>query len=363
MNSSLELLIQPHLRNFSAYSSARSSIHPAESIFMDANENPLIENIPFYHKGIERYPDPLQQDIRVHLANIYGLNPNQIFISNGSDEIIDLLLRLFCSSGRDSVMLLPPTYGMYAIAARIQNIHCIEIPLLPPDSAFPFQPDTEAIIQTAQKEQCKILFLCSPNNPTGNILNKDSIKRILKALSHTIIVIDEAYAEFSTQQNWIKELEEWPNLLLMRTFSKAWGMAGARMGYAIANPLIISYLQRIKPPYNCSMLNQQAIAQRLEHGIEWMNAALQVIRQEKERITAFIRNSGFAAYPSEANFVLCDFGIQAPKLYQFMKENGIILRSRFTDLYCSNCLRISIGNPAENTAFLQLLEAFLSGAN
>ncbi|WP_192820834.1 histidinol-phosphate transaminase [Rufibacter sp. LB8] len=346
---SIETILRPHLLSLKPYSSARDEFEGEASVYLDANENNLgsLAGGDVYN----RYPDPYQKTIKEKLARLKGLQPDQIFIGNGSDEAIDLLVRLVCEPGQDEVLLLPPTYGMYEVSANIHNIGIQRVPL---DAQF--QPHFEAISQK-QTERTKILFLCSPNNPTGNILEPATVERLIKGFKG-IVVVDEAYIDFTQTPSWSTRLAEFPNLVVLQTLSKAWGMAGLRLGMAFASPEIIGYLNKIKPPYNINAVTQELVTAALDKTTQ-LQEMLQVITSERQRVMAAFESLALIEkiYPSDANFVL----VQVPNanaLYAYLLERGVVVRNRSSQPGCANCLRITIGTPSENDHLLDSLRAF-----
>ncbi|WP_210488973.1 histidinol-phosphate transaminase [Rufibacter aurantiacus] len=346
---SIDNLIRPHLKSLKPYSSARDEFEGEASVYLDANEN----NLGSLAGGVDynRYPDPYQKTIKEKLSKLKGVRPEQIFIGNGSDEAIDLLMRLVCEPGRDEVLLLPPTYGMYEVSANIHNIGILRVPL-----NEHFQPVFEKIAEK-QTERTKILFLCSPNNPTGNILEPATIEKLIRSFKG-LVVVDEAYIDFTNSPSWITRLDEFPNLMVMQTLSKAWGMAGLRLGMAFASPEIISYLNKIKPPYNINVVTQELVSAALDKTAQ-LEDMLQVILQERTRLMEAFAELPLIekVYPSDANFVL----VQVPnanELYVYLLERGVVVRNRSTQPGCANCLRITIGTPAENDNLLESLNAY-----
>ncbi|MFB9862094.1 histidinol-phosphate transaminase [Rufibacter immobilis] len=343
----IENFIRPHLKSLKPYSSARDEFEGEASVYLDANEN----NLGSLAGGVDynRYPDPYQKTIKEKLSKLKDVRPEQIFIGNGSDEAIDLLVRLVCEPGRDEVLLLPPTYGMYEVSANIHNVGIQRVPL---DERF--QPVFEKIA-AKQTERTKILFLCSPNNPTGNILDPAAVEQLIRSFNG-LVVVDEAYIDFTDEPSWSTRLDEFPNLMVLQTLSKAWGMAGLRLGMAFASPEIIGYLNKIKPPYNINVVTQELVSAALDKTAQ-LQDMLQVTIQERARLV-----DAFAAlplvekvYPSDANFVL----VQVPnanELYGYLLERGVVVRNRSTQPGCANCLRITVGTPAENDNLLEALQ-------
>lgn len=336
-------LICPHLLNLSPYQSARSEFKGQAEVFLDANEAP---------EGIyNRYPDPLQQGVKAQLAHIHQVDPAQIFVGNGSDEAIDLLLRLFCQAGKDAIITLPPTYGMYKVSAAINNVQLVEIPLLEG-----FQPDVEAIL-AAQNEQTKLLFICSPNNPTGNLMQQEALEQLL-AQFKGIVVVDEAYIQFAPVASNTTLLKQYPNLVVLQTLSKAWGLAGLRLGMAFAQPELIQWLTAIKPPYNVNVATQQLALEALQQ-VDKVQERVQQIVQEREQLQKALAQLPFVQqiYPSDANFLLVQ--VTAPdELYQYLIEQGIVVRNRSRVLQCEGCLRFTVGSSKENQQLLQALTTY-----
>lgn len=330
----LDRLVRPNILNLQAYASARSEFKGEADIFLDANENS-------FDTGFNRYPDPMQWALKHKIAEIKNYPAEKIFLGNGSDEAIDLLIRIFCEPGKDHIITLPPTYGMYKVCADISNVSLVEVPL-----NAGFQPQVERIMALANA-QSKLLFICSPNNPTGNDISLDSIKKILTHFPG-IVVIDEAYIDFSEQASCIKLLDEFENLVILQTFSKAWGLAGIRLGMAFAGESIIELFNKVKPPYNINLLTQDTVYMALDEKDEketWVTDIL----AEKERLIAALQNLNCVRfiYPSDANFLLTK--VSAPKaIYQHLINNGIVVRDRSTVLLCDDCLRITVGGMDEN---------------
>ncbi|ALJ00617.1 histidinol-phosphate transaminase [Rufibacter tibetensis] len=346
---SIDNFIRPHLKSLKPYSSARDEFEGEASVYLDANEN----NLGSLAGGVDynRYPDPYQKTIKEKLSKLKGIRPEQIFIGNGSDEAIDLLMRLVCEPGRNEVLLLPPTYGMYEVSANIHNVGIQRVPL---DEHF--QPVFEKIAEK-QTESTKILFLCSPNNPTGNILEPATVEKLIRSFNG-LVVVDEAYIDFTDIPSWSTRLDEFPNLLVMQTLSKAWGMAGLRLGMAFASPEIIGYLNKIKPPYNINVVTQELVSAALDKTAQ-LQDMLQVIIKERTRLVEAFEALPLIekVYPSDANFVLVQVH-NANELYAYLLERGVVVRNRSTQPGCANCLRITIGTPAENDNLLESLNAY-----
>ena len=327
-------LVRENIRNLTPYSSARDEYTGSKALFLDANENPFGD--------YNRYPDPHQVALKKKISEIKNLPAENIFIGNGSDEVIDLSLRIFCKPGEAKIMLCPPTYGMYAVSAETNDIGIIEVPL-----KKNFQLDIEAILMKA--EEAKMIFLCSPNNPTGNRLA--DVERILQDFQG-IVFLDEAYSDFSI--SGISWLKKYPNLIISQTLSKAWGMAALRLGLAFSSPEIISYFNRIKPPYNVSSLNQQKALEilQIQDKFEYNKA---LILSEREKLKQELGGLTIVEkiYPSDANFILIKCK-NAGEVYQKLIENGIVIRNRSSQI--ENGLRITVGTPTENQRLIQVLQ-------
>ena len=338
----LEKLVRPNILKLKPYSSARDEYKgKVANVFLDANENPF--NNPF-----GRYPDPLQWQLKERIAEIKSVNVDQIFLGNGSDEAIDVLFRIFCCPGTDNVVAIEPTYGMYAVCADTNDIEYRPV-LLNDD----FQPNTEALFK-AIDNNTKLLFLCSPNNPTGNDLNRETVENII-ANFDGIVVVDEAYIDFSDNRTMLEQLESYPNVVVLQTFSKAWGLAGIRLGMAFASPEIISYMNKVKYPYNVNILTQTAA---LEHLADYDKITKWIDTLLEERTKLMERFSKLAIcekiYPSNANFFLAKV-TDAVKIYNYLVDNGIIVRNRSHISLCGNSLRITIGTPEENNTLIESL--------
>ena len=335
-------LVRPNILSLTPYSSARSEFKGQADIFLDANENP-------FENGLNRYPDPLQKALKARISELKGVAADQIFLGNGSDEAIDLLVRIFCEPGKDSILILPPTYGMYQVAADIAGVAVREVSLTPD-----FQPDVAAI-HAAADSGTKILFLCSPNNPTGNDMHPEAIRQ-LAASFPGIVVVDEAYIDFSSQPSAIALLEDFPNLVVLQTFSKAWGMAGIRLGMAFASRAITDLFNKVKPPYNINQLTQEKALEALRDTSHKEEMVKQIL-SERTRLVAALHELPLVGrvYPSDANFVLVRVA-DPNALYRYLVERGIIVRNRHTVHLCAGSLRITIGTPEENQALLTALK-------
>lgn len=328
------------------YSSARDEFKDfnQEMIFLDANENP-------YESGVNRYPDPQQRTLKSVLASQKGVLAEQILLGNGSDEVLDLLFRAFCQPRVDNVITLPPTYGMYNVLAGINNVENREV-LLTSD----FELDITEILKH-QNEHSKLLFICSPNNPTGNVFNTIAISELLENFNG-LVVIDEAYIDFAESASWITKLSEYPNLVVTQTLSKAYGMAGIRLGICFASAEIISILNKIKPPYNVNELTQQRALSCLEN-IPKIKSEINTIIREKESLSKVVLQLKFVkkVYPSEANFLLVKVD-NASKRYEQLLAKGIVTRNRSSQPLCENTLRFTVGTPKENKTLITTLKSF-----
>lgn len=348
MSFSIEKLLRPHILGIKPYSSARDEYSGKDGVFLDANENPYgsLTGEPF-----NRYPDPYQLEIKEKLSFIKGVRPTQIFLGNGSDEAIDLLMRAFCIPGKDNIILLPPTYGMYEVSASINDIEIKKVSLT---ENYQLRP-TEVL--AAVDSHTKIIFICSPNNPSGNKMKRQDIRAILEGFEG-LVVVDEAYIDFSDEPSFTEELLEFPNLLVMQTFSKAWGMANLRIGMAFASEEIIRVLNLIKPPYNISGLTQQKVIESLEQA-DKIQEVVQTVLKEKDRLSKALEKLPFIShiYPSNANFILVKM-TGAKKVYDHLINDLIIVRDRSKVVLCEDCLRISVGTREENEALIRELENY-----
>lgn len=345
MTFDLQSLVRKNIRNLKPYSSARSEFEGSADVFLDANENAFGSPAGF---GLNRYPDPLQQMLKGRIASMRGVLPSQIFVGNGSDEAIDLLFRIFCEPGKDDVITCPPTYGMYRVSADINDIAVLEVRL-----TDDFQLDIPAIL-TGISDATKLIFICSPNNPTGNLMDRESILMIARQ-SNGIVIVDEAYIDFADEPSMLAELSELPNLVVLQTFSKAWGMAGVRVGLAFASSEIIDLMSRVKPPYNVSGLAQQAVINALDSKAtvsSWIDAArLERLRLESSLIDLDIVKR---VYTSDANFLLVEVD-GANAVYKYLIDEKIVVRNRNNVELCEGCLRITVGTPDENERLLAAL--------
>ena len=338
------MLVRENIRKLKPYSSAREEYTGAEAVFLDANENPF--NTP-----LNRYPDPLQKKLKKVISGIKNVNDQQIFLGNGSDEAIDLIIRVFCNPGTDNIIGVDPSYGMYEVCAAINDVEYRKV-LLTKD----FQPDVDAIISSVDANS-KILFLCSPNNPTGNLFDKNSVLGLIEKFPG-IVVIDEAYIDFAVGGGFSGYLDQYNNMVVLQTFSKAWGLAGIRLGMAFASPVIIKYMNHVKYPYNVNMLTQQKAMEELEmqnRKDEWVN---EIIGQRKILMERFSRLPFVEkVFPSDANFFLAK--VSDPLgVYRFLVERKIIIRDRSRVSLCEGCLRITVGTPLENKQLLETIIEF-----
>lgn len=340
-------LVRPHLREFRPYSSARiESSRPG--ILLDANELTSGSPVMMGTVPLNRYPDPLQRTLRERIARYLGVAPDMIFAGVGSDEVIDLLIRLFCRPGEESVAILEPTYGVYRVAANLNDVRVIGIEL---DERF--QPDPAAVLGAVRPET-KMIFCCSPNNPTGNILDRSRLETLCRDFGG-LVVVDEAYVEFSSRPEAVLPLlRKYRNLIILRTFSKAWGLAGIRLGYCAADPAVVSYLHRIKAPYNLNSASA-ALAQEAMALTDFLPLTVQAIAGERARVAGVLggRPCVVHVYPSEANFLLVEFR-ESQRVYDLLCSRGIIVRRR-AEPRLKDCLRITIGTPAENDLLLSIL--------
>jgi len=350
MEFNLDSLVRENIKKMTAYSSARHEFTGEASVFLDANENafgsPLSDNF-------NRYPDPLQMEVKEKLSKIKGVPSQNIFLGNGSDEAIDLLHRIFCEPGRDNAIIFPPTYGMYEVCAEMNDVKVKKVNL-----TKEYQLDIEAIEQ-AIDPFTKLIFICSPNNPTGNSINRNDVEIILNNFDG-IVVIDEAYINYSKQKSFITELPEYPNLVVMQTLSKAWGLAGLRLGMAFASKPIIDLMNKVKYPYNINTATQLLALEALDN-IDWVNEHIATTVIERERLKNELLGLSFteAVYPSDANFLLAKMK-NARKIYEQLCKKGIIVRDRSKLVLCDDCLRITIGTPEENIQIIEELSKYKS---
>ncbi|MGQ1890727.1 histidinol-phosphate transaminase [Thermophagus sp. OGC60D27] len=339
----LEQLLRPNIRHLKPYSSARDEYSGEAAVFLDANENPF--NAPY-----NRYPDPYQRELKKHIARIKGVSSKKIFLGNGSDEAIDIVLRAFCEPGIDNIVSIVPTYGMYQVAADINNIE-VRKALLTPD----FQLDPKAILNQVD-EHTKVIFLCSPNNPTGNCFREAHILEVLESFDG-MVVLDEAYIDFAAEKSWLPRLNVWPNLVILQTFSKAWGMAGIRLGMAFADEAIINTFSKIKYPYNINLLTQKKALEFLEKNQDTMQTWVNELLEEKKKLIEALKAIPFVQkiFPSDANFLLIKTE-NPQKIYNFLVDKKIIIRDRSSVALCEGCLRVTVGAPEENQLLIEALK-------
>ena len=337
-------LVRENIKNITPYSSARDEFTDfnTEMVFLDANENPFETNV-------NRYPDPQQQSVKQLLSEQKNISTENILLGNGSDEVLDLLFRAFCEPNKDNIITLPPTYGMYNVLANINAITTKEV-ILTSD----FQPAVVQILAAADANS-KLLFLCSPNNPTGNSFNAFEVENLLNSFEG-IVVIDEAYIDFSEQKSWLDRLNEFPNLVITQTLSKAYGMAGIRLGVCHASAEIISVLNSIKPPYNVNQLTQLRAIERL-NDLEKVRSEIELIKSERQNLIKQLDQVKFVKriYPTDANFVLIKVD-DANKRYDQLIAKGIVIRNRTKQVLCDNCLRLTIGTSEENKRLVETLK-------
>ncbi len=341
----LKELTRPNIWALKPYSSARDEYNgAAASVFLDANENPY--NLPH-----NRYPDPLQRDLKAELTRIKQVKAENIFLGNGSDEAIDLVFRAFCEPGVDNVVAIDPTYGMYKVCADVNNVEYRKVLL---DDAFQFTADA---LLAATDEHTKLIFLCSPNNPTGNDLLRSEIEKTLATFSG-LVIIDEAYNDFSSAPSFLQQLDKYPNLVVFQTFSKAWGCAAIRLGMAFASAEIISIFNKIKYPYNVNQLTQQQALSMLQRYDEIEGWVKELIAERGRLMDAFSTLTCVKEiFPSDANFFLARV-TDAGAIYNYLVAKGIIVRNRSSISLCGNCLRVTVGTPAENKTLLDALQAY-----
>ena len=348
MDFDIASLLRENIKKLVPYSSARDEFKGEASVFLDANENAFGSPLPTQYN---RYPDPLQWKLKERIAEIKGVPAPHIFIGNGSDEAIDIVFRAFCNPGVDNVVICPPTYGMYEVSANINDVEIRKVPLTPD-----FQLNMDGI-EDAVNEQTKIIFICSPNNPTGNAIDRTEIEVLLNNFKG-IVVIDEAYINFSRHKSFIQELTEYPNLVVMQTLSKAWGLAALRVGMAFSSTPIIDVMNKVKPPYNVNEASQQLALQALGN-VNQVNEWIRETVQERERLARAFRElpTVTQVYPSDANFLLVR--TTDPRgIYTHLTERGIIVRDRSKVQLCEGCLRITVGTPEENKELLEAMRAF-----
>jgi len=337
--NNLEKLVRPNILSLKPYSSARDEFKGSEGVFLDANENP--------YGTLNRYPDSYQRELKDKLSAYNNVPAKNIFIGNGSDEIMDLIIRVFCNPSVDKALTFTPTFGMYQVVADINNIELIKLPL-----NCDFQINTHDLNPLLNDDNLKLIFICSPNNPTGNCFNDDDVEFILKNFKG-IVIVDEAYIDFSSKTSWLKTLETYPNLIVTQTFSKAWALASARVGIAYASEDLVQLLNKVKMPYSISKLNQQAAINALDNQSDFKKNIKIILKEKKQLIQKLNQlNSVKKIYPSDANFLLVEFD-DANKIYQDLVSQKIITRNRHK--LVNNAIRITVGTPEENQQLLGAL--------
>jgi len=337
----LNEIVRENVKKLIPYSSARDDFKGKTGIFMDANENP--------YGNLNRYPDPYQRDLKTVIAKVKGIEEEKIFLGNGSDEIIDLCFRVFCNPGVDKALTFTPTYGMYEVSASVNDIEVVKIPL-----NNSFQIDLNKTEKWLSDKRVKLLFICSPNNPTANAMNYHDVEFIIIKFNG-IVVIDEAYIDFSEKPSFIKLVDKYPNLILMQTFSKAFGLAAVRVGMAFSNPEIVKYFNKLKPPYNISTINQKAVLHKLSQ-IEQCKRQVLRIKKERDRLLIILSRMNIIekVYPSDANFLLAKVK-NAEYIYNELVNRNIIIRNR--SKMVDNCVRITIGKKSENDRLINALKS------
>lgn len=340
----LNKLLRKNILGMNPYSSARDEYKDIQNdmVFLDANENP-------FDSALNRYPDPQQTDLKTLISKQKNVAANQILLGNGSDEVLDLIFRAFCEPNIDSIITLPPTYGMYDVLANLNAVENLQVPL-----SSDFQLEVDAILATI-KAQTKLLFICSPNNPSGNTVDRIAIERLLNGFQG-LVVIDEAYIDFTEESSWIQSLNAYPNLIVTQTLSKAYGLAGIRLGICYASEEIIAVLNKIKPSYNTNTLTQDAAMKALQNK-DIVSDQITTVLKERSRLMKAFKTYVFIKkiHPSEANFILIKVD-DANKRYDELIKKGIVVRNRSSQLNCKNCLRITVGTPSENAQLLTLLK-------
>ncbi len=336
----LSRLVRQNVLKLTPYSCARDEFSGKDGIFLDANENPFGK--------LNRYPDPYQRELKAAIARLKNTETDRIFLGNGSDEIIDLSFRIFCNPGKDKVMLFPPTYGMYSVSAEINDVEVIAVPL---DDEFMINmTDVRPLLKN---EDIKLIFICSPNNPTANSARQADVEYILNNFNG-IVIIDEAYIDFSEKQSLRALTEKYDNIVVMQTFSKAWGLAAARVGMAFSTPAVLSYYNKMKPPYNISSINQEAVLSALMNHDKFQ-PVINIIKNEKRRLISSLQmlDNVEKVYPSDANFLLVEVK-NATETYTKLIDRNIVVRNRTA--LVKNCLRITVGKKTENDALLKALK-------
>ncbi|HTF29009.1 MAG TPA: histidinol-phosphate transaminase [Flavitalea sp.] len=350
MSFDLNLILRENIKKLVPYSSARDEFSGEASVYLDANENSYGSPLTRWYN---RYPDPLQRKVKSKLSQVKAVPAENIFLGNGSDECIDILFRAFCEPGKDNVIICPPTYGMYEVSASINDVQVKKVPLKPD-----FQLNLPAI-EEAVDDHTKMIFLCSPNNPTGNAINREDIEIILNNY-FGLVVLDEAYINFSRFRSFSQELNEYPNLVILQTLSKAWGLAALRVGMAFTSSAIIEVMNRIKPPYNISQASQELVLKSLDE-VEQVNHMIQEIVSQRDELKKILENiDGIqTVYPSDANFLLVKVRNARP-LYEYLLTKGIVVRDRSHISLCEGCLRITVGTVPENKTLVTEIKSFMA---
>lgn len=339
----LESIVRKNIFNLKPYSCARDEFKGEASAYLDANESP-------YNRSYNRYPDPLQEHLKERVSQIKKINPSRIMLGNGSDEAIDLVFRIFCEPAEDNVVAIEPTYGMYKVCADVNNVEYRKVLL---DENF--QMDAGQLL-AATDQNTKVIFLCSPNNPSGNLLSRSEIQKVVENFSG-IVVIDEAYIDFTSDPSWLNDLDNYPNLIVLHTFSKAWGLASLRCGMAFASEEIITLFNKVKYPYNLSALVQETILEQLKIGSDYKNQWVERILSERNYLADALKTLPVVetVYPSDANFLLVKVN-DANGIYKKLVDKNVIVRNRNSVSLCSNCLRITVGTKEENQLLIDCLK-------
>lgn len=347
----LNNLLRENIKIAKPYASARDEYKGKEGVFLDANENPYGSATP---DSYNRYPDPLQKDLKEKIAALKRVKPEQIFLGNGSDEPIDLLVRALCNPGKDNIIIMPPTYGMYEVSAGINDVKVKEVPL-----TETFDIDADKVLKSVDANT-KIIFICSPNNPTGNLLSTEGIKKVIENFEG-VVLVDEAYIDFAidSEKSFLFRLNQYTNMIVLQTFSKAWGMAALRLGMAFASKEIIGVLNKIKPPYNINSLTQKLVSEGMDNILRKEKMVLEILQQreflsnELSKLTGVVKK----VYPSETNFLLVKT-IDGKKVYNHLIDHKVITRDRSSVILCEGCLRISVGTEPENHKLLEALKQY-----
>ncbi len=348
MSFQLDHLVRENIKLLRPYSSARSEFAGTAEVFLDANENALGSPVG---DGYNRYPDPLQTELKIRIAEMRNVRPDQVFIGNGSDEAIDLLFRIFCRPGIDNVITCPPTYGMYEVAAAINDVEVRHAPL-----NADFGLNAVSVLATAD-ENTKLILICSPNNPTGNVMDVTTVADIL-GIFRGIVVIDEAYIDFADTSSWADRIGDFPNLVVLQTLSKAWGLAGLRVGMAFAASRLIELMNRVKPPYNVNAASQELALAALQD-TAWLEQTVADTIAERRKLAGELSSLSLVetVYPSDANFLLVRVA-DARATYQHLIDERIVVRDRSNVEFCAGCLRITVGTPDENRRLIEALRKY-----